>query len=160
MSENEVQQKFNPEDIKPSEGGEMVDLGKFDKKETQIEEVSIEQVKSNYTALIKGTEEHIKQWVLMVKSKVLETIGEGDDEIKFRASEMFNLIQNDKGDLTGFPTSPKSNLGQLLTDLKVDISKLENLQQLIDAIKGKMVLIRAYEKEYEGFKRTYLKFRY
>ena len=141
---------------------EGVDLNKFDKQSVKIENVEVIQVKSEFTDLDEQGN-HYKQWILRVSSIVLETLGENNKKIDFRASELFNLIQNDKGELTGFPTGDKSNLGKFLKDLKID-SKDMNLKQLISTIFGKDVLVRAYDKDAlvdgKAVERTYLKFRY
>ena len=141
---------------------EGVDLNKFDKQSVKIENVEVIQVKSEFTDLDEQGN-HYKQWILRVSSIVLETLGENNKKIDFRASELFNLIQNDKGELTGFPTGDKSNLGKFLKDLKID-SKDMNLKQLISTIIGKDVLVRAYDKDAlvdgKAVERTYLKFRY
>jgi hypothetical protein len=143
---------------------ESIDLEKWHKKTTTIENVELVQVPSAYTPLIEGTEEHQKQWVLKVSSEVLESYGEGEDKIEFRASELFNLVQNKSGGLTGFSKGEKSNLMKFCKDLRIKVDEIENLQQLIDKIKGKKATIKAYDKEFEAdgktFSRTYLKFLY
>lgn len=160
MSEN-VQQQINLSEVKPVEGGPSIDLEKFDKKPVKIEGAQVIQVPSKFTPKIGDTEEHQKQWALKVRSIVLETIGEGEDKIEFRASELFNLIQDKEGKLTGYPTGEKANLMKFLKDLKIpEPEKIENLQKVIDIITSKDVLVKAYDKEVEGGKRTYLKFRY
>ena len=120
--------------------GTSVDLEQFDKKEVEIEKAEVVQVPSEYT-------ETKKQWVLKVSSVVLTTIGEGDDKIDFRASELFNLVQDKDGNLKGYPEAEGSNLAKFMKDLKV-----KKPSELI----GKKALIKAYEKS----NRTYLKFRY
>ena len=159
MEKNEV---LDFEKIKGFES-EGVDLNKFDKQSVKIEKVEVTQVLSNFTDFDE-LGNHLKQWILKVSSGVLETLGEGDKKIEFRASELLNLMQNEQGNLTGFPTGNKSNLGKFLKDLKID-SKDLNLKQLIAQINGKSVIIKAYDKEVVGTdgrtnKRTYLKFRY
>ena len=144
---------------------ESIDLEKWHKKTAVIENVEVIQVDSSFTPRIEGTEEHQKQWVLKVSSKVLETIGEGENKIEFRASELFNLIQDKNGNLIGFPKGEKSNLMKFCKDLRINTKEIENLQQLIEQIKGKEATIKAYEKEFETedgkkFSRTYLKFLY
>lgn len=158
MSETQV----NLNEVKPIEGGPSVDLWKFDKKTAKIETAEVMQVPSKYTSLIEGTEQHHLQWVLKVQSVVLETVGEGEEQVKFRASELFNLVQDKVGKLEGFPTGESSNLMKFLKDLKInEPEKLKDLQKVTDAITGKDVLIKSYDKEIENNnKRTYLKFRY
>ena len=116
---------------------EGIDLEKFHKTDVKIESVEVIKVPSNYTSLIEGTEEHQKQWVLKVASGVLESIGEGEKKIEFRASELFNLIQDEQGKLTGFPTGDKSNLGKFAKDLRIELKSVADLKQLIEALKGK-----------------------
>lgn len=138
-----------------------VDLDKFHKEKTVIELVQVRQVKSNYTPQDEDGN-NLLQWTLQLSSKVLETIEKDKDEdnIEFRASELFNLIQDEKGSITGFPTGEKSNLGKFLRDLKINPTDLD-LNELIEKLKGKEVTIKAYEKEVKnGGKRTYLKFLY
>ena len=157
-----VQSELNLEKIRGFES-EGVDLNKFDKQSAKIEKVEVTQVLSNFTD-VDEQGNHLKQWTLKVSSGVLETLGEGDKKIEFRASELFNLMQDEQGNLTGFPTGNKSNLGKFLKDLKIDPKGL-NLKQLIGQITGKSVIIKAYDKDVVGLdgrtnKRTYLKFRY
>jgi len=147
--------------IKPIEGGVSVDLEKYHKKDTKIELVQVIQVPSNYTELMPGTEQHYMQWVLKVSGEIVETIGEGEDKIDFRASELFNLIQSDKGELIGFPTGDKSNLMIFMKDLKIESpEKLESLQKVKEVLMGKITQINSYNKEQNGRTKTYLKFRY
>ena len=137
--------------------GISIDLDKHDKTEVTIEECKVIQVPSNYTPKIEGTEQHLMQWVLKISSGVLETIGEDEDKIEFRASELFNLIQNKEGILQGFPTGDGSNLMQFMKDLKIESpEKIESLGKVVEVIKGKKCLVKAYKKN----DRTYLKFRY
>jgi len=147
--------------IKPVEGGISVDLEKYHKKDTKIDLVQVIQVPSNYTELIPNTEQHYMQWVLKVSGEILETIGEGEDKIEFRASELFNLVQNNKGELTGFPTGEKANLMIFMKDLGIESpEKLESLQKVKEALKEKSAQITSYKKEQNGKTKTYLKFRY
>lgn len=155
----------DPSKIGPSEGSS-VDLEKYHKKETTVERVELAQVKSTFTAkkrdaLGQELEEHHPQWVLKIQSKVLETIGEGDDKIEFRASELFNLTQNDRGVLTGFPTGEKSNLMLFMKDLKIkEPEKMSSLKEVMDSLMGKTVTIKYYEKERDGKKKGFLTFMY
>jgi len=127
-------------DLKPVEGVS-VDLKQYDKKEVEIEGAEIIQVKSDYT-------ECKKQWVLKVQSIVLEKLErEDEDDIEFRASELFNLIQDKDGKLEGYPEAEGSNLQKFMAD--INVKKPEE-------IAGKKVLVKAYEKN----DKTYLKFRY
>ena len=103
---------------------------------------------------------------MKVESEVLETIERLNDEgkpdnITFKASELYNLVQDSEGTLTGFPTAEGSNLQKFIRDLGIKNSeKIESLKELIDLIVDKKVLIKAYDKENQGKTRTYLKFRY
>lgn len=148
----------------PGVESESIDLEKFHKKSAKIESVEVKQVKSKYTSLVEGTPEHHKQWVLQITSVVLETVGEGDNKIEFRASGLINLNQDDQGNLIGFPKGDKSNLGKFCKDLRINLDKLENLQQVVDVIKGKEATVKAYEKEVEkdgkSYTQTYLTFLY
>ncbi|HUS51261.1 MAG TPA: hypothetical protein VMZ91_13925, partial [Candidatus Paceibacterota bacterium] len=118
-----------------------VDLEQFDKKETKIEFLDIVQVKSQYLP------EGINQWVLKASSEIITSIGEAEDKIDFRASELFNLSQDKEGKLIGYPESEDSNLARFMKDLKVKTPT---------EIIGKKVLIKSFEKN----GKTYLKFRY
>lgn len=152
--ENSVQVDLTQ--IGPVEGL-TIDLNQFDKKEIVIEKVEVVQVPSKFTPKIEGTEDRQPQWVLKVSGEVLETIGEGEEKIEFRASELFNLVQDKEGKLTGFPIGDGSNLMKFMKDLKIeDPDKLENLEKVIEVIKGKTSMVKAYEKN----EKTYLKFRY
>ena len=137
----QVEKAISLNDLKPVQGGgESVDLEKFDKKEVEIESAKIEQVPSQYS-------ETKTQWVLLVKSKVLATIGEGEEKIEFRASELFNLMQDKEGKLLGYPEAEGSNLCKFMKDIKA-----KNPAEII----GKKALIKSYPKG----EKTYLKFRY
>ena len=138
--EAQVEKVINLKDLKPVQGGEGVDLEQFDKKEVVIESANIVQVKSEFT-------ETKLQWVLKVSSPVLATIGEGEDKIDFRASELFNLTQDKEGKLVGYPSAEGSNLAKFMADIKAKTP---------DEIIGKKALIKAYKKG----EKTYLKFRY
>jgi hypothetical protein len=138
-----------------------VDLIKYDKTVTTIEKAETTQLPSQFTAVIPGTQQHYMQWVLKVSSVVLESIREGEDKIEFRASEVFNLIQDDKGNLTGFPTGEGAKLMKFMKDLKIPSpEKLQSLKQVIEAIKGKTTVIKSETKERDGRTNTYLRFRY
>jgi hypothetical protein len=140
-----------------------VDLVKYDKQVTVIEKSEITQLPSQFTAVVPGTNPplHYMQWILRVSSVVLESIREGEDKIEFRASEIFNLTQNDQGKLTGFPTTEKSKLMKFLKDLKIpEPEKFQKLKDIQEAIKGKKAVIKAETKEKDGRTNTYLRFRY
>jgi len=155
-------EQLNLSDIKGVES-EGIDLEKWHKKPTKIENVEVIKVNSTFTPK-DAQGEHIQQWVLKVSSGVLESIGEGEDKVDFKASELFNLIQDKDGNIKGFPKNERSNLMKFCKDLRIDVSKIENLQQLVEEIKGKDATIKAYEKEFDAdgktFTRTYLKFLY
>ena len=140
--------------VKPLES-QGVDSWSYDKKEVLIDDAIVMKVNSKYNEL--GY-----QWVLKVQSEVLETLKrEGEEDIDFRASELFNLIQDKKGKLIGFPTGDGSNLAKFLKDIGIrDLSIFSNLKEIIEAVKGKKALVKAYDKDYQGNTRTYLKFRY
>jgi hypothetical protein len=164
MEENQKISDANKVDfskVGPIQGGKSVDLTKYDKKEVTLEFVEVTQVPSQYTELIEGTEQHHFQWVLKVSSQVLETIGEGEDIIQFKASELFNLIQDKKGNLTGFPTGEGSNLMKFCKDIGIkNADEFKSLQEVMDAIKGKKSLVKVYDKEVDGKTKTFMKFRY
>jgi hypothetical protein len=140
--------------------GSGVDLTKYDKQTTTIEKAEVIQMSSKFTPLIPGTQVHYMQYVLKVSSVVLESIREGEDKIEFRASELFNLTQDSKGVLIGFPTSEAHKLMRFVKDLKIANPQSMNLQQLMDALKGKQVLIKSESVEKDGKMNTYLRFRY
>lgn len=148
--------EINPDDIKAVENVG-VDVRKYDKKETKIEKVSILQVNSSFS-------ETGKQWVLKVEGNAVESIKkpEGDGTIDFRPSELFNLVQNDKGELIGFPTGEGSNLMKFLKDLGVqNAQKFQTLNEVIKSMVGKTALIKTYDKKSaEGQVKTFMKFRY
>jgi len=158
VEKNTSEVQVDLDSIKPMEA-QSVDLMKYDKTGTTIERASVIKVPSKFNDC--GT-----QWVLKVESPTLETMERTADDgtqdvITFKSSEFFNLIQNEKGELLGFPTGQKSNLHRFLIDLGIkEPDKFESLKQVIDAIIGKKVLIKAYERDYQGTPRTYLKFRY
>jgi len=104
----------------------------------------------NLRPLIPGTQQHLMQWVLKVSSVVLESIREGIDKIEFRATEVFNLIQDETGKLTGFPTGDGAKLMKFLKDLKIPSPEnLKSLTEVVEAVKGKQVIIKAETKEKE-----------
>jgi hypothetical protein len=138
-----------------------VDLAKYDKTLTTIEKAEITQLSSQFTPLIPNTQQHYMQYVLKVSSVVLESIREGEDKIEFRATEVFNLVQDDKGKLIGFPTGDGAKLMKFLKDLKIPSPEhLKSLQEVINALKGKQVIIKAETKIKDGRTNTYLRFRY
>ena len=156
------EQQVDLNKVKPVEN-KGVDLWKFDKKEVIISKIEVLQVPSKFTAKIENTEKNYPQWILKISSEVLETLEREEEEenIEFRASELFNLIQNNKGELEGFPTGESSNLMKFMKDLKINSpDKLENLQKVKEEILEKKALVKAYDKESEGKTKTYLKFRY
>lgn len=160
QSLSETENKVDPSRI-PAIQGKSVDLSKHHNKSVKIELVEITQVPSKFTEKIEGTEEHYLQWVLKVSSEVLEEIGEGEDLIKFRASELFNLIQNKKGEITGFPTGESSNLMKFSKDIGIkNPHEFEILSELIVEIKDRSATVKTYEKEVEGKKKNYMKFKY
>lgn len=142
------------DNVKPVESAG-VDLKKHDKKETVIENAIVIQVPTTFNDL--G-----KQWVLKVEGNVVETLDRTEGKIEFRASELFNLIQNDKGELVGFPTGEGSNLMKFLKDIGVEhAEKMAGLGEIVRAMKGHKSLIKAYSKKStEGQERTFLRFRY
>ncbi|MFI5405083.1 MAG: hypothetical protein ACHQ1D_01080 [Nitrososphaerales archaeon] len=155
VSEKMTKGLFNPKDVKGVEGSSLsIDLKKYDKKETSIAVAEIVQVPSQFT-------ETKKQWSLRVQSEVLETAEGEEGPIEFRASELFNLVQDDEGKLEGFPRTEGSNLMRFLKDLGVKgADKFTNLQEVIDSIIGKKTLIKSYEKNSDGRTKTFLRFRY
>ncbi len=143
--------------------GISVDLAKYDKQTTNIEKAEVTQLPSQFTAIVPGSNPpvHYMQWVLKVSSVVLESIREGEDKIEFRATEVFNLIQDDKGNLKGFPTGEGSKLMKFLKDLKVPSPEhLKNLKEVVAAVVGKQTVIKTETKERDGRTNTYLRFRY
>jgi hypothetical protein len=138
-----------------------VDLTKYDKQVTKIEKAEVTQLPSQFTPLIPGTQQHYMQWVLKVSSVVLESIREGEDKIEFRATEVFNLVQDEKGNLKGFPTGEGAKLMKFLKDLKVPSpDHLKSLKEVIEAVKDKQTVIKTETKEKDGRTNTYLRFRY
>jgi len=125
--------------LKPVQGAG-IDLKKYDKKEVEIEGAEVIQVNSNYS-------ECKTQWVLKVQSVVLETLERDEGNIEFRASELFNLIQDEAGKLQGYPEAEGSNLQQFMADIGAKSP---------EDIAGKKTLIKAFEKN----DKTFLKFRY
>ena len=79
----------------------------------------------------------------------------------FCLTNIFNLIQDDKGDLKGFPTGEGAKLMKFLKDLKIPSpDHLKSLKEVMEAIKGKQCVIKAETKEKDGRTNTYLRFRY
>lgn len=150
-----MENQLNLNDIKPVEQSGL-DLWQFDKKEIEIESAEVTQVKSQFV----DTKEK-QQWVLKVFSKPVISIGEGDDKIEFRASELFNLVQDAEGKLKGFPTSDGSSLMKFLKDIRVEnADKAKSLKDIVDVMVSKKALIKCYDKIKDGKKSTFLKFRY
>jgi len=148
----ETSEQVKLDEIKPISNAPSVDLKKHDKKTVKIEKVEVLKVPSKFT-------DCGHQYVLKVSSQPVEVLGELEDLVEFRASELFNLIQDDTGKLIGYPTSDGSNLVQFMKDLGCDINKT-SLKEIIEEIIGKEALIKAYDKEKDGVTKTYLKFRY
>lgn len=159
--ENTMEDQTELENLGPVQGSS-IDLAKYDKQVTEIEKSEITQLPSQFTPLVEGsTTQHIPQWVLRVSSVVLESFGDGEDKIDFRATEVFNLTQNDKGKLIGFPTNEKSKLMKFLKDLKIpNPEQFKSIKEIKDAIKGKKSVIKTETKEKDGRTNTYLRFRY
>lgn len=150
-----VQKVMSLSDLKPIKA-EGLDLKQFNNKRVKIERASVINVPATFTALVKGSAtEHLPQWVLKVESDIVATIGEGDDKIEFRASELFNLIQDDSGILKGYPENDKANLVKFMRDINA-----KNPAEIV----GKDSIIKAYDKKQlvdgKEFIRTYLKFKY
>ena len=149
---------FDLDNVGPVENTS-VDLDKFDKTKTVIAKAEVSVVPSQYCEI--G-----RQWVLKVESEVLETVEKKESDgttrkIEFRASELFNLVQDDAGKLVGFPTGESSNLMQFAKDLGIkDADKLGSLKSLITNMIGREVLIKAHLVKKGEAERTYLKFRY
>lgn len=140
-----------------------VDLQKYDKEITIIEKCEIMQLTSQYTEVIPNSQPpvHYMQWILKVSSVPLESIREGIDKIDFRASELFNLTQDSKGKLIGFPTGEGAKLMKFMKDLKIqNPEQFKTLKEVIAAIKGKKAVIKAVSKIKDGRTNTYLSFRY
>lgn len=151
----EVQKVMDLNALKPVKS-EVIDLRQYNNRQVKIESAKIIQVRSDYTPLIEGSEtEHIPQWVLKVESEAIASMGEGDEKIDFRASEFFNLVQDDKGNLKGYPDNERSNLTQFMKDIGAKSP---------DEIIGKSAIVKAYDKETETASgkrvRTFLKFKY
>ena len=146
---------MNLADLKPikSEG---MDLKQFHNKSVKIEKASIVQVPSTFTPLLKNSQtEHMPQWVLKVESEVVASIGEGDEKIEFRASELFNLLQDENGNLKGYPDNDKANIVKFMKDINV---------KTLNDIVGKSATVKAYDKKQivDGREqvRTYMRFKY
>lgn len=149
-----MEQQLNLEEIKPIESSsEEIDLWKHDKTTQQIDSAKVMQVKSNYS-------KNGKQWVLRVESQPVEVYQGADSSVEFRASELFNLIQDEEGNLQGFPIGDRSNLFKFCQDIGFNIKEMENLGQLVENLHGKKAMLKAYDKEVDGNKKTYLTFRY
>jgi len=144
-------QKIDIAGLKPIKSGEPVDLKKFHNTQVELETLDVIQVDSNYTPL--GTDgKHIKQWVLKISSPTLLSIGEGESKIDFKASELFNLIQDKEGKLLGYPLNKDSNLVKFMKDVSAATPQ---------ELKGKKATIKHYEKDTgDGQTRGYLKFKY
>jgi len=146
---------MNLSDLKPikSEG---MDLKQFHNKNVKIERARVVQVPSTFTPMAKGsTTEHQPQWVLKVESEVVASIGEGEEKIEFRASELFNLLQDDDGNLKGYPDNDKANIVKFMKDINANHP---------DEIVGKSATVKAYDKKQivdnRERVRTYLGFKY
>ena len=147
MSEEtvKVEKPVDLSELEPIQSGSGIDLSKYHKADVSIESAEVIQVNSDYSKT--G-----KQWVLKVSSGVLETYEKEDGtKVDFRASELFNLIQDDDGKLKGYPDSPESNLKKFMADIRA-----EKPSEIV----GKKATIKAYDKESNGQTKTYLKFIY
>lgn len=154
---DEQTKQKNLDSIKPIEATS-IDVMKYDKKETTIAKATILSMPSKFHDCGKAD-------VLKIESVPLETLErEFDGEkkiIEIRASELFSLTCDDKGEAIGFSTNEGSNLMKFTKDTGIkEPEKYETLKKLVDDLIGKKVLIKAKEKEQEGRTRTFLKFRY
>lgn len=137
--------------LKPVASGVSVDLKKYHNTQVKIEKIEIIQVPSGFTPK-DASGKNIPQWVVRVMSPILETIGEGESKVEFRASELFNLSQDKEGKLLGYPTNKDSNLVKFMKDTGA---------KKPDEIVGKTATVKFYEKDVgEGQTRGYLKFKY
>lgn len=168
---SEDSEEVDASKIKPISGGKFnlgdgdLDLKSHDKMPVKIEGSEIKKVHSKFVE--QDTDGKIKhQWILRIFSVPVMTLQGADGNVDFRASDLFNLVQNmdesspNFGKLEGFPTGDRSNLAKFLKDLGVKIEELEDLSKLQEAIIGKTAVIKAYDKEKDGKTMTYLKFRY
>lgn len=140
-------------DLKPVSGGLSpdIDLKKYHNSSVQIEKIEILQVPSTFTP--KGADgKNLQQWCMKISSVPLLTVGEGETKIEVRASELFNLIQDQKtGELKGYPTTKDANLVKFMADISA-----KNPQEII----GKSATVKAFEKEVGDGHRIYLKYKY
>jgi hypothetical protein len=138
--------------LQPVKSGEPVDLKQFHNTQVILEKAEVIQVNSQYTPKTPDGK-NLKQWILKVMSPVLLTIGDGESKIEFRASELFNLSQDNKtGALLGFPMNKDANLTKFMKDIGATSP---------NEIIGKKATVKHYEKETEGGQtRGYLKFKY
>lgn len=158
MSGEKQEKQVDLDAVKPIESIS-IDLNKFDKKETEIAECIVLQVPSKF--IDKEKNPMGLQWSLKVISKTVETVETGDEKIEFVASELFNLVQDEKGELKGFPTGKDSNLMKFMADLRIkDPEKMPSLKEVVKAMIGKKCLIKCYDKTIDGKKKTFMKFRY
>lgn len=152
---NMEDKQVNLDEIEPIES-QSVDFWQFNNKEIEIENAIVSQVPSKFV-----DNEQKLQWVLKVSSKPIVSIGDGDDRVDFRASELFNLVQDDKGNLMGFPTGDSSNLMKFLKDVRVtNPEKLKSLKEVVNSIVGKKGFIKCQDKVKDGKKLTYFRFKY
>lgn len=153
MSNEVIQKKLS--DLKPVKS-ESLDLQQFHNKPVKIVSADIIQVPSRFTPLVKGSQtDRLPQWVLKVQSEVVATVGEGNETIEFKASEIFNLVQDDDGNLIGYPENEQSNIMKFMKDIRANTP---------EAMIGKMATIKAVDKiqQVDGkpLSRTFLKFKY
>lgn len=153
-----VEQQSDLDSLKPIETTS-IDLSKYDKKEVSIAKVTKVNMPSKFHDCGKAD-------VLKVESEILETVDRMDengnsDPINFRASELFSLTNNDKGEAIGWSTSMESNLMKFAKDVGIKKpDEFDSLPQLISELIGKKVLLKSYTREKDGRTQTYLKFRY
>lgn len=124
-------------DLKPikSEG---IDIKQFDGEKVEIEGIEQLRMPSEFA-------ECGYQWVARVFSRPLVNFKKDDgEEVKIRASELFNLSQDKEGKLTGFPVNEKAKLYRLMKKVGV-----EHPAELL----GKKVLVTTYENKGKTFLR-------
>jgi hypothetical protein len=103
------------DDLKEIQVGEPIDLTEFEGIETTIDRLDVKEVPSIYTATGKAM-------CLLVESVPITTVEIDGKDVDIRASELFNLKQEEDGSW-GWSSSSRSKLQQFMRKLKAKTPK-------------------------------------
>lgn len=148
MAKDATEETIDFESIPDVEVGKGVDLSEFVGAKKKIEKISILNVETPYDETGKYNEAvKRKIKVLKIETEAITTVKNKDgQEVPVRASELFNMKQNDEGEW-GISTAEKSKIRIFMKRQKVNSLK---------ALIGTSVIVKDYTDKKTG--NTYLGF--